>query len=200
MFVLDPAFVTHCTRSDAKPISFGIKEGGEVSSANRAQIEKLAQRVDRVVLIAGQDGGKYKAFCRIPEVYSHFSKLGLTVGFVCAGMAQSRSFGSRIEQNLLRIVEPNLRESELSHLVDYIYRENADISVPYSIYAAATAEIPVLTRDDNILAEIVQRERIGTVLGQPEERPNRQYDFKGFLKRHDWRSLRNRLYESEILP
>lgn len=200
VFVLDPAFVAYCERSDAVPISFGPKEGGSISSDNLRRVEKLAKQVDRIVLIAGQDGGKYRSFDRIPEIHSRFAELGFTTGFVTAGMAPSQAFVPEIEQHLVRIDEKNIRESRLSHVIDYIYRENSDVSIPYSIYAAATAGIPVLTRRGSILEEIVNRERIGAALDDFAELSKEACDFEGFLRRHSWRSLYEQLVATEVLP
>lgn len=199
VFVMDPAFVSYCDRADAIPISFGRKRGGSTSLQNLRAIDALAQSVDRVILIASQDGGKYKAFERIPEIHARFAELGFTIAFVTAGMAEDRSFSPELEDIVLRIFEPNICERDLAGRVNYIYRENADISVPYSIYAAATAGIPILTRSDNILAEIVERERIGTTMERIETLKNEDYDFDGFLERHHWCSLRDQLMKAKIL-
>jgi hypothetical protein len=198
VFVLDPAFVPHCPRPNARAISFGEKPDGTIGPENLAAIQDLAASVDRVILIAGQDGGKYKAFGRIPEIDARFAAAGYTVGFVAAGMSADRHFASSIEARILRIEERNIRERDLHGLVDYIYRENADISMPYTIYAAATAKIPVLTAPGNVLAEIVRREGLGLTLDDELGGVNRHFNFEGFLQRHRWDSLRDALREIGI--
>lgn len=198
VFVLDPFFVKHCMRPDAMPITFGRKMDGSTRAETIASIKDLAQRVDRVILIAGQDGGKYKAFQRIPELQDHFRALGIRAGFVVAGMAADRSFSTEVEVNILRICEPNLRESDLRELVHFVYRENADISIPYTIYAAATAGIPVITSDDSLLAKILLRERIGKPIGMLSSEGESAYDFEDFLVRHDWGSLQAALAKAGI--
>lgn len=200
VYVLDPLFVQYCVRSDAKAITFGPKEGGKVSSANLSAIENLADRTDDIILIAGQDGGKYMGFARIPEIEARFCTLGRSAGFVVAGMSPDRRFTDEIESRLLRIVESNIDERKLSQLVSYIYRENADISVPYTIYAAASASIPVLTKEETLLEEIVERERIGTSLASLNINEQEQnFDFVGFLERHSWISLHDALIRDGIL-
>lgn len=189
VLVLDSAFLPYVARHDARVISFGEKRDGAVLGENRARIAALADNVDRLILIAGQDNRKYKSFARIPEVAARFAEEQLQAGFIVAGMDPDRRFTPQIEARLLRIDEPNLRESELTAHVDFIYRENADISVPYTIYAAATAKIPVLTRRGNILERILQREGIGMCLDEDIVTKERRYDFVGFLERNKWDSL-----------
>jgi hypothetical protein len=198
VFVLDPLFVIHCESANAIPITFGPKYGGSTAPETTSLIRRLSAQVDRVVLIAGEDGGKYKAFERIPEIHRHFSCLGLRVGFVTAGMAPERLFPRTIEKDLLRINEPNLRESDLTGIVDYIYRENADISMPYTVYAAATAGIPVVTQDGSLLAKILLREKIGLTLGMLAINRPLTFDFGNFLSRHKWTSLREALIDKGI--
>ena len=84
-----------------------------------------------------------------------------------------------LEAVILRVDEPNSAR-DLSDLVNYVYRENADISIPYTIYAAATAGIPVITSDDSLLAEIVLREGIGLTIGMLSSEYEIKYDFDGF--------------------
>ena len=199
VFVLDPLFVNYCSRSDAIPITFGPKTDGTTRPKTILAAEDLAQSVDRIILIAGQDGGKYKAFQRIPELYDCFSTMGLRAGFITAGMAPDRSFSKPLEAVILRVDEPNLCERDLSDLVNYVYRENADISIPYTIYAAATAGIPVITSDDSLLAEIVLREGIGLTIGMLSSEYEIKYDFDGFLGRHRWSSLKEALNREGIL-
>ena len=180
VFVLDPLFVKYCARSDAVPITFGPKADGTTRPETILAAEDLAQSVDRIILIAGQDGGKYKAFQRIPELYDCFSKMGLRAGFITAGMAPDRLFPKALEAVILRVEEPNLSERDLSNLVHYVYRENADISILYTIYAAATAGIPVITSDDSLLAEILRRERIGLTASMLSSEYEVKYDFDDF--------------------
>ncbi|WP_344717025.1 hypothetical protein [Sagittula marina] len=198
VLVLDPAFLPYMPRRDARAVSFGAKRDGSVSAENMVAIRAFADRFDRVVLIAGQDKGKYKAFARIPEVVARFAEAGLEAGVITAGMAGDRVFDPATEGRVLRIVEKNIRESALAGQVDFIYRENADISMPYTVYAAATASIPVLTRRGNILADILEREGIGLCLDGDITQPRQAYDFSGFLKRHSWDSLSRILTEQGI--
>lgn len=201
VFVLDQALKPNCVRKDAIAVSFGVKTNGKISESSVNLVEQLAGRHDKLVLIAGQDGGKYKSFARIPCLYRAFTKMGVTVGFVVAGMSQQRSFSSEIEQSLIRLNESNLDEVRLANFVDYIYRENEDLSVPYTAYAAATAHIPVITSPGNILAKIVTREKIGFTLDQLEASHDlhNSYDFDGFLRRHEWSSLKHSLIENGIV-
>lgn len=198
VFVLDQAFIPYCPRPDARVISFGAKQDGAIGADNLAAIQSLARRVDRLILIAGQDGGKYKSFERIPEIHARFDDAGRTVGFVAAGISPSRRFSERIEANVLRIIENNICERDLHGFVDYIYRENADISMPFTIYAAATAKIPILTIGGNILAEIVRREGIGLTLDDDLDDAERRFSFERFLQRHRWTSLRDALRDAGI--
>ena len=189
VLVLDPLFLDHLPRKKkVRAISFGAKIDGEISDDNMTRIMNFAAGFDKVILIAGQDGGKYKAFASIPELYNIFAAQGLSVGIIAAGISPERCFEASVEACVLRILEKNICESELTDVVNFIYRENDDISVPFTLYAAATAHIPILTRKSNILAQIVERENIGLCLGS-DLRSNPEYDFSEFLKRHQWSSL-----------
>lgn len=198
VFVLDPLFVEHCARRDAIAISFGLKYSGSVSAETAKAVADLATRVDRVILIAGQDGGKYKSFERITELHREFAEFGLRAGFVTAGMASKRQFDPAVEANVLRIDEPDLDERVLAADIDFVYRENDDISMPYTVYSAATAGIPVLTNDNSVLAKILERERIGLSRSQLDRAGDQYFDFAGFLLRHRWDSLQRALLKEGI--
>lgn len=198
VFVLDPLFVEHCVRRDAIAISFGPKDSGSVKAETVKAVADLATRVDRVILIAGQDGGKYKSFDRIPDLHRQFAELGLQAGFVTAGMAPGRRFDPAVEDYVLRIHEPDIDERVLAAYFDFVYRENDDISMPYTVYSAATAGIPVLTNDDSVLAKILERERIGLSRSQLGNAEGFFFDFAGFLRRHQWDSLQHALRKDGI--
>lgn len=189
VLVLDSAFLRHLPRRDALVISFGAKPDGYTSAASVEKVSNLSKKVDMVVLIAGQDGGKYKAFSSIPEIFERFNELGIKVGFATAGMSAGRYFDREIESVLIRLPEKNLRESDLAPFLSFIYRENSDISMPYTVYAAATAGIPILTREGNIIAEIVRRESIGLCLQDNLSGNHSEFKFTSFLERHNWSSL-----------
>lgn len=195
VMVLDRAFLPHVARRDAHVISFGRKPKGAISAENLARITDFSRDRHMVILIAGQDGLKYNSFARIPELHARLNRAGRRVGFVAAGLGPDRNFPANVEADILRVDEPNIDETAIAHLVSFVYRENRDVSMPFTVYAAASAGIPVLTHSDNILAEIVTREGIGMTLealesGAPPPDPGK---YESFLTHHRWDSLANTL-------
>lgn len=200
VLVLDPAFLPHAPGKHVRAISFGEKRGGETLPETRAAIEGFASSRDLTILIAGQDGLKYRSFARIPFLHRLLSERFGRVGFVVAGMAPDRRFATEVEADVLRVTARNIDESELTGTIDFIYRENDDISMPYTLYSAATARIPVLTRQGSILEEILVREGLGLsadALVPGTYRPVTKCRI--FLERHRWDSLARTLRDEGLI-
>lgn len=195
VLVLDQAFLPFVGRDDAVVISFGRKRDGFISIDNLKKITEFCKSRDLCILIASQDLNKYLSFERIPTLHARLSPLYGNIGFITAGMDEDRRFSPKIEQDILRVNERNIDEKKLSRLVDFIYRENDDISLPYTVYAAATARIPILTDEKNLLSTIIRRERIGMTIQELEngEKLPHEGAFQTFLDNHRWDSLANAL-------
>lgn len=201
VLLLDSAFLPYIARRDARVISFGRKPKGTISAESLARITEFSRDRHMVILIAGQDGLKYQSFERIPELHGRLSGVGRRVGFVAAGIAPDRRFHANVEADILRVDERNIDETAIAHLVSFVYRENGDISMPFTVYAAASAKIPVLTDSGNILADIVTREGIGITVealerGVPVPDPEM---YETFLTRHRWDSLAETLRSLGLL-
>ena len=133
VLVLDPLFLTIFRAKKSPSHQLWCQNDGEISDDNMTRIMNFAAGFDKVILIAGQDGGKYKAFASIPELYNIFAAQGLSVGIIAAGISPERCFEASVEACVLRILEKNICESELTDVVNFIYRENDDISVPFTL-------------------------------------------------------------------
>ena len=82
-----------------------------------------------------------------------------------------------------------LEESQLSKYIDYVYRNNEDISIPYSIYSSAFSNTPIITYSEP-LSKILEREKIGTHIHKIGN--NSKFDFEAFKENKSWKDL----YES----
>lgn len=201
VLVLDPLFVQHAPGRKVRAISFGKKRAVHTPEDVCDQVKSFSEEHDLTILIASQDGLKYRSFSSIPEISSRLTPEFGRVGFVVAGMSADRKFSDELSKSILRISARQLDESLLSPYVDFVYRENHDISMPYTVYAAATARIPLLTRRTNILASVVEREGLGVSfedLSKSTKR-HRPCAFELFLSSHEWDSLAAVLIQERIL-
>ena len=129
IFVLHHSFIKYIKRENVTAITFGKKTGGSFSEWNLTQIAEHSKKFDKTILIAGQDGGKYKHFDRIQEIYDAFRSVGIIVGFVLIGANSNRQYPKALKTNILLITEKNISEVSINSYIDYIYRENNDISI-----------------------------------------------------------------------
>jgi len=192
IFVLHREFLKHVSGQNIYPISFGRKDGGETSKKTIGLIAEHSRKFDRLVLIAGQDGGKYRHFDRLALLTECFSRCGLNVGFILAGVSESRRFSGELSPKILKIYEKNIDEKAISEYVDFVYRENEDISMPYTVYASCSAKIPVITSSGSVLSEILTKEEIGFPLGVEAlaaALAQEKWGFEQFLARNTWASL-----------
>lgn len=197
VLVLDPALKKYVNATIVDTITFGKKNDGRVTEIVLQQIRDFSSSRDVVILIASQDGLKYRSFERVPILHKQLGKKYGRVGFVLAGISRERMYDATIEKDVMRIFEQNLDESAIANYVNFIYRENDDLSIPYTLYAAATAKIPLLTKKGSILSEVVARENIGldvedlcATVSLPES-----FDFESFWESHSWETLAKILTE-----
>lgn len=196
IFVLHHTFIKYIGRPNVTAITFGEKTGGSFSTENLALIADHSKNFDKLVLIAGQDGNKYKHFDRVQEIYETFNSVGVRIGFVLIGANPSRVFPPKLKTNILLITEKYISEARVNPYIDFIYRENNDISIAYTIYAAASASIPVIVNENNCLYEIVKENGIGQSLNDVKLNLNHEfYKFDEFLVKNNWKSLYNYFYK-----
>lgn len=202
ILVLDRTFVLSYKgdRSKVRVISFGSKARGTIDPRNYAMISEFSKKFEFVVLVVGQDGGKYKNFSRVPFICLKLLEKGISPGFVLVGADKSRAYENCIETRVLRINEPNLDETSLKKFVRCMYKENEDISMPFTVYAAASAGIPMVTWSGNCIEPIIIREKIGMniedfISGEGDH----IFEFDRFLKEHNWASLSNVLHEEGVI-
>lgn len=199
VLVLARQFKRYVKHRDVRVISFGRKEGGSLTESNERLIRTFAKGYDRIVLVASSgNGSKYKSFDRVSELKEAFQSIGSSVGFVFVGKIDSIDHAGN-EKDILRVTEANIDEGRIGDIVDFIYRENDDISMPYSVYSAASACIPVLTREGNAIADILYEHQIGGSSNDPLvlSRVFNRKVFRDFLATHGWESL-GRVLEVEL--
>lgn len=195
IFVLHPLFQTYLKRK-SKAISFGLKEFGAMRDETVAEIENFARSLDTVVLMAGTDGVKKNTtFDRIPELADELVKAGKNPGFVLAGVSPQREFPGSLRHRIFVSREKDISEDRLARSVSFVYKELSDISIGYTIYAAASAKIPVVSRKGSILEQVVRYEGIGLSLEDwlaGRNIPTTE-GFESFLERNQWNSLAREL-------
>lgn len=190
IFVTDRLFKQWFFQSDEKVdfVSFGEKRGGAITQECIDDISALKSRVDFVVLCIGASGPKYLHFERLHILEQIAEQAGKTLGFVVSDDdVQCRS-------EFLVVDQPNLDEARLAHVIDFVYRINDDVSMPYTVYSACTAGIPIVTSQQYFTHRIVDAYGIGFSEDQfasssAEERAAVRARMKDFLDSHQWDSL-----------
>jgi glycosyltransferase involved in cell wall biosynthesis len=98
------------------------------------------------------------------------NRIELVMVLICdvrrASDPEIRSVIERLEQRPDVITLPQggmVSELHLKGYVDFIYRSLTDQSIPYTLYNAAEAEIPVLTHDIGLTAPLVRSTGIGVI-------------------------------------
>ena len=194
IFVTDSLFVKECSIYFPKvfPISFGPKNNGVIKNETIEDVQRFSKKFDFVILCLGAVGPKYLHYDRLEDLAKIGKQSNKTVGFVVPKDIFSSS------ENMLPIDEPNLDESALNKYVDGIYRINDDISMPYTVYAACTARIPLISNIECWTFKILQEYGIGfseEVFFTANEK--QIYDVKKnmdvFLSNKKWESLAENL-------
>lgn len=194
IFVMDEYFRKLCFPDNSKyaALSFGRKYNGAISPENLKRIKSFAGDHDQLVLCLGANGAKYRHFAGLATLDQHAKKYGISLGFILPP-GQSFDGGS-----VLEVEEPNIDESMLTPYVDFIYRINDDISMPYTLYAACQAKIPIVTSTDFFTYQIVQHYGIGFSESAWFNATNKEKEtvFKNmeeFLAQKSWNSLADAL-------
>ncbi len=157
IFVTDQLFKELHFPDDPKveAISFGPKRGGTISQETLSELERLHERCDQIGLCLSAGGGKYVHNQRMARLQDMAASCGVRLGLVVSQTTDIEG------EDVLRVNEPNIDETALIGLVDFIYRINDDVSMPFTLYAAATAGIPIVTSADYFTHQIVERYGIG---------------------------------------
>lgn len=157
IFVTDPLFKDRFFRDSDRhhTITFGPKDNGSVSIENLAAISEARRRFDIVALCLGAKGEKYRHFDRLQYLTQLASEHGKSILFIVPRHVVHSG------DNVLAIDEDNLDERQVAPYVDLVYRVNEDISMPYTVYAACEAQIPIVTSRDFFTYEIIQTYGIG---------------------------------------
>ena len=157
MYVTDPMFKRRFFPSDKKVISitFGPKPDGSIRKETINAIAESAEQFDLVALCLGAKGDKYVHFRRLDRLSALAKKYNKTLVFVLPEHVEDPP------ENAIVIGENNIDEKAIAPYVDFIYRVNNDISMPYTLYAACGAKIPIVTADSFFTYEIVKEYEIG---------------------------------------
>lgn len=102
-----------------------------------------------------------------------------------------------------------MNEFDFQGLIDFYWSGYSDISIPYTIYTAATLEIPILSYDSGILPKVVSHYKIGEVVNRDYSnlstllkklKDKSDYNFVTFLDRNFWRKTADKLVMSLTTP
>lgn len=194
IFVTDSLFLKESSMYFPKvfPISFGPKHNGVTKNETITDVQKFSKKFDFVILCLGAVGPKYLHYDKLEFLAEIGERHNKKVGFVVSKNILSPS------ENILLIDEPNIDESAINSFIDGIYRINDDISMPYTVYAACTAGIPLISNVECWTFKILQEYGIGfseEVFFTANEK--QIYDVKKnmdvFLSNKSWQSLAENL-------
>jgi len=157
IFVTDSLFLKECSMYFPKvfPISFGPKYNGVIKNETIIDVQRFSEKFDFVILCLGAVGPKYLHYDKLEFLEKIVARHNKKVGFVVSKDIFSPS------ENMLLIDEPNLDESVIKSYIDGIYRINDDISMPYTVYAACSAGIPLISNVEYWTFKILQEYGIG---------------------------------------
>lgn len=190
VFVTDPFFKEQFFpgQSRFRAITFGAKTGGSVRPETLEALKEFRIQHDQVALCLGASGGKYRHFMRLDRLIEDARSEGISLGIV---VSEGTAFSG---PHFLKVNEPNIDEAAIEREIDFIYRINDDVSMPYTLYAAATAGIPVVTARDAFTYEIVRKYGLGFseqewFAASEAERTALKDSLACFATRGDWDSL-----------
>lgn len=195
VLVLDELFIPYVRHHSVSSISFGRKDWGSISKTNQDKTHQFSQRYGLVILLLGQDKSRAKKYATFENLCGLARLLHghqLDVGFVTIGMDANRELPPDVERHVLRIQEPSLAEAGIAEYVDCVYKANLDLSMPYTIYAAASAGLPMLVEGNSPIWPMIQRENLGMrVSDLIRERviDKESFSFKSFLEKNSWQTL-----------
>jgi len=194
VFVTDPLFKERFFSADkkVKSISFGPKFDGTVGQDTLDAIIELGKQHDLVALCLGASGDKYVHFCRLDKLSALAAKHKKTLLLILPEHAVYKG------DNAIRIKEKNIDEKAMAPYVDFVYRINDDISMPYTIYAACDAAIPVVTGRDFFTYEIIEKYEIGfseedIFLASEAQMAFAKLKMREFMQDRTWHSLADAL-------
>jgi len=190
VFVTDAYFkaLLFSTNDKVKSISFGRKQGGTVSEKTMAEIIALREISDIVILCVGSAGNKYVHFDRLSLLQEEAARCDKKLSFILP------EFVRYTKGDVINIVEKNLNESQLRGLVDFIYRINDDISMPFTIYSACSAGIPLISSSEFFTSKIIAEYGLGFTEEEFASVSESQLDavqqnMNRFLATRSWSSL-----------
>lgn len=190
IFVTDPMFKEQffSTNDKVKSITFGPKSGGSISGKSLDVIVRLSKQYDLVALCVGASGDKYVHYQRLEHLCALSQKHDKTLLLILPEHTDYHG------ENVIHVSEKNIDEEKVAPYVDFIYRINDDISMPYTIYAACGARIPVVTGSDYFTFEIVKKYGIGFSEEEFFDATDVQIarvktNMEKFMKSRSWNSL-----------
>ncbi|MGF1562100.1 MAG: hypothetical protein ACFB3T_07970 [Geminicoccaceae bacterium] len=157
VFVTDQLFKELYFRenSQVEAISFGQKRTGSIKPATLAGLERLRARCDQIGMAIGSSHAKCVHNQRLAHLQALAAKAGIRLGLLVSSHAQLAG------DDVLHVDEPDIDETALRDRIDFVYRINDDISMPYTIYTAAGAGLPIVTSAAHFTHKIVERHGIG---------------------------------------
>lgn len=173
-------------------ISFGPKLDGDVSSKNLKQIIRLKKKYDLVALCLGAPGDKYVHFERLTMLSKYAADNGLSIAFILPKHTSPPGI------HCLHIDELNIDEKIIAPYVNFIYRINNDLSMPYTIYAACDAKIPIVTAKGFFTFDIIENygigfDEIGFFSANQHNIEEVKSNMGRFMERSDWGSLSKKI-------
>lgn len=190
VLVTDPMFKSKFFPATEKvrSISFGPKSDGVIDERTLDKIAELREEYDLVAMCLGAVGDKYVHYRCLEHLTALAAQHGRALLLILP--AHSNYEG----KNAIKINETNIDENALTQYVDFIYRINDDISMPYTVYAACGAQIPLVTGRNYFTFDIVKSYGIGFseeeyFLASETEITRTKQKMKEFMDSRTWRSL-----------
>ena len=207
IFILSDIFLNHLTypTSNVKVISFG------------KFINKPQDDLDSKLLKEKIKKFKYKLSLK----YKKKIYLGLSVNFLPKHIGTTESIKilsgnhknyiiafinfSKIKINSNPFVlnfndRIKFDERNLINLIDFVYKESDDMSIPYSIYSSASACIPFFTNKESFFSKELLNYKIGFIIENSEDIVNKLklYNKKKsifYLKTKTWKNAASKLFK-----
>jgi hypothetical protein len=174
-------------------------------------VKSVRPDYDLIAFCGGRYSKKRMNFQELPNLVEGAKKANLKFLMILVSdfsrTEDKRLFDYCTEASDIMFVNNLLEMNEFAFqgLIDFYWNGYSDISIPYTVYTAATLEIPVISYDSGILPKVVSHYKIGEVVKADYSnleslsrrvRDKDNYAFSEFLELNYWNKTADKLVAS----
>ena len=195
-------------RNPNGPQSFYSVEGNYLYEA----LESFGSPNSIVGYFAGRNAEKKTSLANIPRLLQTSRQQGIPLKLIIISDL-SASENTKLYDFLVASEEiffinevMSLDLFAVARYIDFYWLGYNDISIPYSVYTAASTQVPIISTNDGILPLILRHYNMGMTLRNDfsnlsnciQRLKKTEFSYEAFLQTHRWESLGKTLRESNL--